>query len=115
MSTESLVEAKNGLLESVSTRRSLDEKRDLRDDVERIMDVATKLFSAIERQAHRIEGELVIACGEQVRPLAQTVLQGRLNRCAKSLDASFHEIAMNLESRSSGEHLQPFRPANDFS
>jgi hypothetical protein len=104
MSIESLTEAKNGLLQDVSNRLPVTGRGSLRDDVERIIAIATQLFSAIERQTHLIEEELVIACGEQVRPLARTVFQGRLTRCAESLDTSFQELALNLDRRAVEQH-----------
>ena len=99
MSIESLTEAKIGLLHDVLRRLPLDGRNDLRDDVERIVDIATQLFSAIERQTQEIEEELVIACGEQVRPYAQTVFTERLNHCAEGLNDSLQKIAVNLEQR----------------
>src|ERR1700691_2069484 len=71
----------------------------LQDDVERLIGIAAQLFSAIERQIHLMEEELVIACGEQVRTYTQTVFKERLISCAQSLDASLQEIAHNLEQR----------------
>jgi hypothetical protein len=71
----------------------------LQDDVERLIEIAAELFSAIERQIHLMEEELVTAYGEQVRPYAQTVFKERLISCAKSLDTSLQQIALNLERR----------------
>jgi hypothetical protein len=71
----------------------------IQDDVERLIDIAARLYSAIERQIHDIEEELVVACGEHVRTIAQTVFKERLISCATSLDASLQEIAVNLEQR----------------
>src|ERR1700689_4911779 len=73
----------------------------LQDDVERLIEIAAELFSAIERQIHLMEEELVIAYGERVRPYAQTVFKERLISCAKSLDPSLQAIAHNLELRAS--------------
>jgi hypothetical protein len=71
--------------------------RSIQDDVERLIEIALQLFSAIERQIHEMEEELLIARGEQFRPHAQTVFKERLISCARSLDASIKEIAVNLE------------------
>jgi len=71
----------------------------LQDDVERLIEVAAQLFSAIERQIHLMEEELVVACGEHVRSFAQTVFKERLISCAVSLETSIKEIALNLEGR----------------
>jgi len=71
----------------------------LQDDVERLIGIAAELFSAIERQIHLMEEELVISYGEQVRPYAQTVFKERLISCAKSLETSLQDIAHNLERR----------------
>jgi len=77
------------------------ENGSIQDDVERLIEIAAQLFSAIERQIHLMEEELVIACGEQVRTYAQTVFKERLISCAESLDTSLKEIALNLERRAS--------------
>jgi len=70
MNSESLEAAKVGLLKDVSGRSAIGGRRHLRHDIERIVAIATQLFAAIERQAHQIEDQLVIACGEQARPRA---------------------------------------------
>src|SRR5580698_3531637 len=85
----------------------------IQDDVERLIEIAAQLFSAIERQIHLMEEELVIACGEQVRPYAQTLFKERLIGCAKSLDTSLKEIALSLEQRAM-DH-SPFGPHRDSS
>ena len=79
----------------------------LQDDVERLIDIAGELFSAIERQIHRIEQELVFAGGEEVRAYAQTIFKERLIRCAQSLELSIHDIAIHIERRAS-EHIENF-------
>lgn len=68
-------------------------------DVERLIQIAAHLYSAIERQIHHMEEELVLACGEQVRSYAETVFKERLIHCAESLGTSLQEIAFNLEHR----------------
>ena len=75
----------------------------MQDDIERLIEIAAQLFSAIERQIHLMEEELVIASGEQVRTYAQTVFKERLISCAESLDTSLKEITFNLEQRASGQ------------
>ncbi len=102
MNSDSLVEAKIGFVEEVAANLAVVGRRSLREDVERIVNVAEQLFSAIERHAHLIEDELVIACGEQARPIAQTALRARLQTCATSFDSSLQEIAQNLTQRASG-------------
>jgi hypothetical protein len=73
----------------------------LQDDVEQLLDIAGQLFSAMERQIHCMEEDLVRDCGEQVREYAQTVFKERLIRCAESLDVSIKKIDLNLERRAS--------------
>ena len=85
------------------------ESGSIQDDVERLIEIAAQLFSAIERQIRQIEEELVIACGEQVRSYAQMVFKERLISCAESLDVSLKEIALNLERRASEQSSPPAR------
>jgi hypothetical protein len=99
MSTETIAEAKDNLVIEVSKRLTSSTRGTLADDIGRIVAIAAQLFSAIERQTHMIEEELVIACGEQARPFAQSAFQDRLTTCAKGLDTSLHEIALNLKQR----------------
>ena len=80
------------------------ESGSIQDDVERLIEIAAQLFSAIERQIHLIEEELVIACGEQVRSYAQMVFKERLISCAESLETSIQEIVLQLERRAS-QHI----------
>jgi hypothetical protein len=93
-------EHENGYLREVNELPSAMIGGSLQDDVEGLIEIAAKLFSAIERQIHCIEEELVIACGEHVRTFAQTVFKERLISCAQNLDTSLQEIALNLEQRS---------------
>ena len=92
------------VLHDVSLRTPSAVDASLQDDVERLLDIAGQLFSAIERQIHRIEEELVSACGEGVRVYTGTVFKERLIRCAQSLDMSIQEIGLHLERRAS-EHI----------
>jgi hypothetical protein len=98
-SSESLDEEGGTYLHQVTEGATPPEGGSVQDDVERLIEIAARLFSAIERQIHMIEEELVIACGEQARPYAQTVFKERLISCAKSLESSLKEIAVNLETR----------------
>ena len=93
-----------GYLHDVSERQPTTASGSLQDDVERLLDIAGQLFSAIERHIHRMEDELARACDEEVRARAQTVFKERLIRCAESLDLSIHEIGLHLERRAS-EHI----------
>ena len=103
-SFESPADEERGYLHDVSLRETSAVDASLQDDVERLLDVAGQLFSAIERQIHRIEEELVFACGEQVREYTQTVFKERLIRCAQSLNMSIQEIGFHLERRAN-EHI----------
>ena len=102
-----------GYLHDVSEGPTSKHIGSIQDDVERLIEIAAQLFSAIERQIHLMEEELVIACGEQVRPYAQTLFKERLIGCAKSLDTSLKEIALSLEQRAM-DH-SPFGPHRDSS
>ncbi len=75
------------------------ESGSMQDDIERLIEIAAQLFSAIERQIHLMEEELVIASSQQARTNAQTVFKERLISCAESLDVSLQQIAQNLERR----------------
>lgn len=101
-SSEPLENEDVGYLHDVSQRPNTN-VRDLQDDVERLIEIAAQLFSAIERQIHLIEEELVTSCGETVRTFAHTAFKERLIRCAESLDTSVREIAVNLEHRANGQ------------
>jgi hypothetical protein len=102
MNIDTMAEAEVNLVHEVSRRLSSVERGTLVDDIGRIVAIAAQLFSAIERQTHLIEEELVIACGEQARPFAQSAFQDRLTTCARGLDVSLHEIALNLKQRAAG-------------
>jgi hypothetical protein len=100
-------EIENGILHDVSQRAPSAVDASLQDDVERLLDIAGQLFCAIERQIHRIEEELVFACGEEVRAYTQTVFKERLIHCAQSLEMSVQEIGFHLERRAS-EHINTY-------
>jgi hypothetical protein len=91
-------------LHDVSEPRTAAPANSLQDDVERLLDIAGQLFTAIERQIHRMEEELVRDLGEEVRAQTQTVFKERLIRCAECLDKSIREIGLHLEQRAS-EHI----------
>jgi len=91
-------------LHEVSEIRSDTPANSLQDDVERLLEIAGELFSAIERQIHRMEEELVRDLGEEVRAQTQTVFKERLIRCAECLDTSIRDIGLHLERRAS-EHI----------
>ncbi len=74
------------------------------DDVERL--IAGELFSAIERQIHRIEDELAFAEAKRSE-YPQTVFKERLIRCAQSLEISIRDIGHYLERRAN-EHIENF-------
>jgi hypothetical protein len=103
MGIATLDEARVNLVHDVTKRLSSAERGSLTDDVGRIVAIVAQLFSAIERQTHLIEEELVIACGEQARPFAQSAFQERLTTCARGIDVSLHQIALNLKQRAAGE------------
>jgi hypothetical protein len=96
-----------GYLHDTPERGHATDVEGLQDDVERLIDIAGELFSAIERQIHRIEEELVFACGEEVRAYAQTIFKERLIRCAQSLELSIRDVAVHIERRAD-EHIVNF-------
>lgn len=69
MTSASLAAARSDLIDDVSRRLTESESAGARIYIERVVDVATRLFSAIERHTHDIEEGLMIACGEQARPV----------------------------------------------
>jgi hypothetical protein len=69
----------------------------LQHDVERLIETAGQLFTAIERQIHYIEESLMLVQEEDDALRAQTVLKERLIRSAVGLKDTFHEIAVRLE------------------
>jgi hypothetical protein len=77
MSIETLDGAKVSLVHEVSLRLARAERGTLADDLGRIVNIAAQLFFAIEHQTHLIEEELVIACGEQARPFADSAFTDR--------------------------------------
>jgi len=71
VNNETLAEARNGFVEEVAANLAVADRRSLREDVERVVQIAEQLFHAIERHTQLIEESLVIACSEQARPFAQ--------------------------------------------
>lgn len=106
-SFDTSVDEDAGYLHDVPEREHNENVVGLQDDVERLIEIAGELFSAIERQIHRIEEELTFAGGEGVREYASTVFKERLIRCAQSLEQSIHDIAVHIERRAS-EHIENF-------
>jgi hypothetical protein len=106
-SSESHADDDFDYLHDVAARPDAAEEVTLRDDVEHLLEIAGQLFSAIERQIHRIEDDLGLAYGEEARAYAQTVFKERLIHCAQSLDVSIQEIGLHLERRVS-EHISNF-------
>jgi hypothetical protein len=96
-----------GYLHDAPEREHATSAGGLQDDVERLIDIAGELFSAIERQIHRIEVELAFVSGEEDRAHAQIVFKERLIRCAQDLELSIHEIGIHIERRAS-EHIVNF-------
>jgi hypothetical protein len=105
--SESPDDEDRGYLHDVSEQSPSTTDVSLQDDVERLLEIAGQLFSAIERQIHRIEVEMVFVAGEQVREYAQTVFKERLINCAESLDLSIKEIGLHLERRAS-QHIAAY-------
>jgi hypothetical protein len=103
--SDSLVEAKKGLVEEVVGNLAVAGRPSLREDLERIVQIAEELFLAIERQNSLAEAEAVIACGEQARPLVEVALKVRLRTCAMRFDASLQEFALSLTQHSSEGRL----------
>ena len=73
MGVRTLDQAKVSLVRDASRRLASAERATLADDVGRIVAIAARLFSAIERQTHLMGEQLVIACGEQARPIVHSM------------------------------------------
>jgi len=101
-----------GSLPDDSRRPPSTEHGGIEEDVERLIEIAAQLFTAIERQIHQIEEELVIACGEHVRTFAQTIFKERLIQCSESLELSIKEIGLQLEQRAR-EHIANYGPRDN--
>jgi hypothetical protein len=71
----------------------------LHDDIERLIDIAAQLFSAIEVHIHHLEEVLTSSHGEGIASSTQTVFKEQLIRTAASLNASLCEVAIHLEGR----------------
>ena len=113
MSIDSFATAKNELLNEVAQRRYITGQGGLREDFARVIAIATQLFTAIEIQARHIEERIVIACGEQVRPPAEVKFREPLNRVTASLEATHHELEINLGRRIEIQPTTPLRRATD--
>jgi len=68
----------------------------IQDDVERLIEIAAQLFSAIERQIHDIESDLRPALGEEIWMSERTIFKERLIQSAQHLDHSLQEITKHL-------------------
>jgi hypothetical protein len=76
-------------------------------EVERLVDIAEELFSAIEQQIHRIEHELVFAVLEEVPANAQALFKERLRRCAQGLELAIRDIGGYVDQRAN-QHIAKF-------
>ncbi len=77
------------------------------DEVERLVDIAEELFSAIEQQIHRIEHELVFTVLDEVPENAQTLFKERLSQCAQGLEISIRDIGHYIDQRAN-QHIANF-------
>jgi hypothetical protein len=87
----------------------------IRDDVERLIQIAGQLFTAIERQIHSIEVDLMFAQSEISTLSSVTVFKEHLIRSAANLDSSLQEIAHHLGDRSPAPEEHSFHPRTSFS
>jgi hypothetical protein len=71
----------------------------LHDDIERLIDIAAQLFSAIEVHIHHLEAVLTSTSRDEMKSSTQTVFKEQLIRTAASLNASLCEVAIHLEGR----------------
>lgn len=86
-----------GLESSTSTGGNLHQEfTTIQDDVERLIQVAAQLFSAIERQIHDIESDLLPREGEQIWLSERTIFKERLIQSAQDLEHSLQEITKHL-------------------
>jgi len=83
-------------------------------DVERLIEIAAHLFSAIERQIHSIEVELMLAQSEMATLGTVTVLKERLIQSASALDTSMQEIALRLGKHATSLEERPFLRQSNF-
>jgi hypothetical protein len=79
----------------------------LHDDIERLIDIAAQLFSAIEVHIHHLEEVLTAPIRDDVKSSSQTVFKEQLIRTAASLNASLCEVALNLEGRAGARTFAP--------
>jgi hypothetical protein len=68
----------------------------IQDDVERLIEIAAQLFSAIERQIRDIESDLLPTSGEGIWRSERTIFKERLIQSAQHLDQSLQEITKHL-------------------
>jgi NTP pyrophosphatase (non-canonical NTP hydrolase) len=72
-SFESSTDEEDSVFHEVSEIRPAAPENSLQDDVERLLEIAGELFSAIERQIHRMEEELVRKFANKRRPSSRSV------------------------------------------
>jgi hypothetical protein len=85
----------------------------LYDDVEFLIDIAGRLFRAIERQIRFVEVSLAVAPDDN--PRSTIVLKEQLIRIAASLNVSLEEFAVRLEERTDRTSLWAGDQDNDES
>jgi hypothetical protein len=66
------------------------------DDVERLIHIAAKLFTAIERQIQAIERDLLSTLDEDLWFVGRTVFNEQLIQSSLELDSSLQQIANHL-------------------
>jgi hypothetical protein len=74
----------------------------IQDDVERLIEIAAQLFSALERQIHGIEVDLLSTLGENLWSGERTVFKEQLIQTATNLDTSLRTVAEHL-----GHQVEP--------
>jgi hypothetical protein len=79
----------------------------LHDDIERLIDIAAQLFSAIEVHIRHLEQVLTSANRDEVKSSTQTVFKEQLIRTAASLNASLCEVALHLEGHAAARTFAP--------
>jgi hypothetical protein len=86
----------------------------IHDDVERLIQIAGQLYSAIERQIHSIEVNLMFVQSEISTLSSATVFKEQLIRSATDLDSSMKEIALHLGERVAAQEEHSFHPRSTF-
>jgi hypothetical protein len=78
----------------------------IREDVERLIQIAGQLFSAIERQIHAIEVDLTFTQSDLSPANNAILLKEHLIRSATNLNASLQEITHHLGERAGSSNDQ---------